>query len=84
MVVLFGQGQSSLGQLSLIAAVAGFCTNAGVVGLYALVARTFPTDVRASATGFVIGVGRGGSALAPGDRRAALRRGLRARRRSRC
>jgi benzoate transport len=64
-IVLFGQGQSTLFRLSLIAAAAGFCTNAGVVGLYALVARAFPTDVRASATGFVIGVGRGGSALAP-------------------
>lgn len=65
MVALFGRGQATLGELSLIAAVAGFFTNAGVVGLYALVARTFGTDVRASATGFVIGIGRGGSAAAP-------------------
>jgi MFS family permease len=36
-----------------------------VVGLYALVARAFPTGLRATATGFVIGLGRGGSALAP-------------------
>jgi len=56
---------SGIGQLSAIAAVAGFCTNAGVVAIYALMARTFPVEVRASATGFVIGVGRGGSALAP-------------------
>jgi MFS family permease len=33
--------------------------------MYALLAQTFPTRLRASATGFVIGVGRGGSALAP-------------------
>jgi MFS family permease len=36
-----------------------------VVGLYALIAQSFPTGVRATSTGFVIGVGRGGSALAP-------------------
>ncbi len=65
LVILFGRGQDTIAQLSLVAALAGFCTNAGVVGLYALVARAFPTAVRASATGFVIGIGRGGSALAP-------------------
>jgi benzoate transport len=65
LVIVFGRTQSDLATLSLVAAAAGFATNAGVVGLYALIARSFPTGVRASATGFVIGVGRGGSALAP-------------------
>ncbi len=65
LVIVFGRAQSDLTGLSTIAAAAGFATNAGVVGLYALIARSFPTGVRASATGFVIGVGRGGSALAP-------------------
>ncbi|PXA97289.1 MFS transporter [Nostoc sp. 3335mG] len=65
LVIAFGRAQSDLTGLSTIAAAAGFATNAGVVGLYALIARSFPTGVRASATGFVIGVGRGGSALAP-------------------
>ncbi|OYX17297.1 MAG: MFS transporter [Sphingomonadales bacterium 32-67-7] len=65
LVILFGQGQSDLAGLSMVAAAAGFATNAGVVGLYALIAQSFPTGVRATATGFVIGVGRGGSALAP-------------------
>jgi len=65
LVILFGRGQSDLAGLSMVAAAAGFATNAGVVGLYALVAQSFPTSVRATATGFVIGVGRGGSALAP-------------------
>ncbi|WP_010545515.1 MFS transporter [Sphingomonas elodea] len=64
-VILFGQGQKDLAQLSLVAAATGAFTNAGVVALYALVARCFPADVRASATGFIIGIGRGGSALAP-------------------
>lgn len=64
-VVAFGQGQTGLRNLSLVAAAAGFFTNAGVVGLYAMVAQSFPASLRATATGFVIGIGRGGSALAP-------------------
>lgn len=65
LVGVFGRGQANLGELALVAAAAGFFTNAGVVGLYGLLASSFPTDVRATATGFAIGVGRGGSALAP-------------------
>ncbi|WP_294320929.1 MFS transporter [uncultured Sphingomonas sp.] len=65
LVIVFGRAQSDLSGLSIVAAAAGFATNAGVVGLYALVAERFPTGLRATATGFVIGIGRGGSALAP-------------------
>ncbi|MBX3592882.1 MAG: MFS transporter [Sphingomonas sp.] len=65
LVIVFGRAQTDLSSLSMVAALAGFATNAGVVGLYALIAQSFPTGVRATATGFVIGVGRGGSALAP-------------------
>jgi predicted MFS family arabinose efflux permease len=65
LVIAFGRAQTDLRGLSMVATAAGFFTNAGVVGLYALLARVFPTRLRATATGFVIGVGRGGSALAP-------------------
>lgn len=65
MLAVFGRGQADLAQLAMICAVCGFFTNAAVVGLYSITARAFPTHVRASGTGFVIGVGRGGSALAP-------------------
>ena len=65
MVTLFGRGQSDLAQLSMVVAAAGFFTNAGVVGLYAIFAQAFPTHVRATGTGFAIGVGRGGAALSP-------------------
>lgn len=65
MVWLFGMGQSDLTQLALVAGATGFFTNAGVVGLYAIFAQAFPTYVRATGTGFAIGVGRGGAALAP-------------------
>jgi len=65
LVVVFGAAREDLESLSLVAALAGFATNAGVVGLYALIAQSFPPLLRATATGLVIGVGRGGSALAP-------------------
>ena len=65
MVAVFGLGQADLQGLSWAAAAGGFCTNAAVVGIYALVAGSFPTAIRAGGTGFVIGVGRGGAALGP-------------------
>ncbi|MFC2953462.1 MFS transporter [Marinicaulis aureus] len=65
MVTLFGQAPADLAKLSIIACVAGFFTNAAIVGLYAIFAHAFPTEVRAGGTGFVIGVGRGGAALGP-------------------
>ena len=65
LVALFGRSAPDLVQLSLLAAVAGCATNAAVVGLYAIFAEAFPTEVRASGTGFVIGIGRGGAALSP-------------------
>lgn len=61
----FGFASTDLALLTASAAVAGFFLFAGMVGLYAVVARTFPPAVRATGTGFVIGVGRIGSALAP-------------------
>jgi len=64
-VVMFGHGAADLHQLSLICAMAGFCTNGGIAGMYVLAARAFPTELRASGTGLVVGLGRGGSMLAP-------------------
>jgi benzoate transport len=65
MVSWFGRGQTDLAQLALVVGIAGFFTNAGVVGLYAIFAEAFPTHVRATGTGFAIGVGRGGAAFSP-------------------
>jgi benzoate transport len=64
-VALFGRSAHQLGQLSFLCAFALFCTNAGIVGMYAIFAHVFPTHVRSSGTGFAIGVGRGGSVLGP-------------------
>ncbi len=65
MVAVFGRGQANLAQLSLMCAIAGFFTNAGVVGLYGIFAQVFPTQVRATGTGFAIGVGRASAWLSP-------------------
>lgn len=64
-VTLFGRSAPDVTQLSMLAAFAGFFGNAGVSGLYTIIAYVFPTHVRATGTGFVIGVGRGGAVLAP-------------------
>ena len=64
-VALVGRSPADLTWIAATCAVAGFFGNAGIVGLYAIFAHAFPTHVRAFGTGFVIGVGRGGAALAP-------------------
>ncbi len=65
MVIIFGRTPADLQKLAFICACAGFFTNAAIVGMYAIFAQAFPTHVRASGTGFGIGIGRGGSVLAP-------------------
>jgi benzoate transport len=65
MVIVFGHTPPDLERLSLICACCGFFTNAAIVGMYAIFAQAFPTHVRAFGTGFAIGIGRGGSVLAP-------------------
>jgi MFS family permease len=64
-VTVFGRTPADLDSMALLAAFAGFFGNAGVSGLYSIVAYAFPTHVRATGTGFVVGVGRGGAVLAP-------------------
>lgn len=64
-VALFGQSGPNLATLSAFAAIAGFFANAGISGIYTMMAVYFPTDVRATGTGFVIGMGRAGAILSP-------------------
>jgi MFS family permease len=64
-VSLFGRTPADLDTMAVLAAFAGFFGNAGISGLYSIVAYGFPTHVRATGTGFVIGVGRGGAVLPP-------------------
>jgi len=64
-IIIFGHSPESLVWLSLLAAVAGFCTNSGVVGIYNILAHSFPTYVRAFGTGVAIGIGRTGAWISP-------------------
>jgi benzoate transport len=65
MVAWFGRGSPNLAALASTVAVAGFFINSAIAGYYLLFAQVFPTHVRATGTGFAIGVGRGGAVLAP-------------------
>ena len=65
MIVAFSRLPASPPLLIAAAAVAGFFVQGSMVALYAVLARTFPAEMRASGTGFVIGIGRIGSILPP-------------------
>ncbi|MFC7047599.1 MFS transporter [Emcibacter nanhaiensis] len=64
-VIAFGQVTPQIELLKLVGFILGCFVFGGVVGLYALIAKNFPTKLRASGTGFVIGMGRGGSLISP-------------------
>jgi benzoate transport len=65
MLAVFGHAPANLTHLVIICAIAGFFTNAGIVGLYGILAQVFPPSLRATGTGFAVGTGRAGSVLAP-------------------
>jgi benzoate transport len=64
-IAVFGRAPADLDSLTMLAIIVGFFGNAAVSGMYSIVAYAFPTHVRATGTGFVIGVGRGGAVLSP-------------------
>ncbi|HHX82342.1 MAG TPA: aromatic acid/H+ symport family MFS transporter, partial [Pseudomonadaceae bacterium] len=63
--IVFGRVPENLLVIAVVVAAAGFFINAGIVGMYTLAAQMFPTHLRASGTGFAVGIGRGGSMLSP-------------------
>ncbi len=65
MVAWFGIGPHGLSQLTVTVAISGIFNNAAIAGLYMLFATVYPTELRATGTGFAVGFGRGGAALAP-------------------
>lgn len=62
---MFGVTPASLPLLVAAARVCGFFLFGGIAGLYATFALSFTAECRAAGIGFVIGVGRIGSAVAP-------------------
>lgn len=65
MLAVFGRTEPELNTLKAVAFVLGFFLFGGMVGLYATLARVYPTHVRATGTGFAIGLGRVGGMLGP-------------------
>ena len=64
-VAAFGAVPPELVLLQGAAFILGFLSNGSVVGLYALIANVYPTTLRATGTGAVIGFGRFGAAFGP-------------------
>ena len=65
LIIRFGLTMQNFADLKIQMLLTGFCANAAIAGLYLMFAHVFPTHVRATGTGFAIGAGRGGAALAP-------------------
>jgi MFS family permease len=64
-VALFGFGSDHLAFLMLMALGAGAMAYGCLVGIYAIMASTFPHEVRGTASGLVMGIGRGGAVFSP-------------------
>jgi benzoate transport len=64
-ITILGLTPADLNYIKVIAGLCGFFGNSGIVGMYALFPASFPTHVRASGTGFAVGVGRGGAIISP-------------------
>ena len=64
-IMLFGVVAPRFEILAAISVLVGVGTIGGMANLYAILSRSFPGEARASGTGFVIGIGRIGSALGP-------------------
>ena len=64
-ISVFGRTSADLTTITWLAMAVNFCGNAAISGLFSTMAYAFPTHVRATGTGFAIGIGRAGSALSP-------------------
>ncbi|MFT3907491.1 MAG: MFS transporter [Steroidobacteraceae bacterium] len=64
-VVAFGMNTADVGKLIPICILAGFGCNGAILGIYAIIASSFPVEQRGMGTGIAIGVGRLGAVLAP-------------------
>ncbi len=64
-VGLYGQVNANLTMLALASIGAGFFSNAAAGAMFPLMANYFPTQIRASGSGVVLGVGRAGAIAGP-------------------
>lgn len=64
-IIHFGLGQGSLSGWSRAVILTGLSTNAAIVGFYAASTTCYPSHMKATGTGMMIGLGRGGAVLSP-------------------
>jgi benzoate transport len=64
-VNLFARTGADFGMLLAAGGAVGVFANSAAVGFYALLAASFPAELRATGVGFGMGVGRAGAALGP-------------------
>ena len=65
MTALFGLVAANFGLLLIVAFIVGFFLSGSMIGLYSVIWQSFPAHVRASGTGFSVGIGRIGAGLSP-------------------
>ena len=65
MTALFGLVAANLGLLLIAAVIVGFFLSGSMIGLYSVIWQSFPAQVRASGTGFAVGIGRIGAGISP-------------------
>jgi benzoate transport len=65
LMMYFGSMDAGIVMLMIMATVLGFFAQGGLIGLYAVAARLYPTTVRATGIGWTIGVGRFGAIVGP-------------------
>lgn len=64
-VVAFGLAATHPDIVAAVCMFAGFACNGAILGIYAVIAKSFPVELRATGIGIAIGVGRFGAVLAP-------------------
>ena len=64
-VSLFGQVNANMSMLALASIGAGFFSNSAAGAMFPLMAKYFPTKIRASGSGVVLGIGRAGAISGP-------------------
>jgi benzoate transport len=65
LMVVFAAAPSQLTLLLLIILLIGFLQQGGFVGLYAIAAKVYPTEIRSTGIGWSIGLGRFGAVAGP-------------------
>ena len=64
-VIAFGATAQTGQGLFIACLLGGFACNGAILGIYALIAATFPQSLRGTGTGIAIGIGRLGAVAAP-------------------